>query len=125
MKPNRCVELSRVEREAQNALVGLVLLATPLANLPLPPFTPARGSKHQATSSAGTVEFPWADPSADVIRSCHTECINGTLLCGSSLSAAEEPYYEHRGTVIVKDGEMVLEVEYPGGRPYLIRGKSS
>ena len=39
MKPNRCVELSRVEREAQNALVGLVLLATPLANLPLPPFT--------------------------------------------------------------------------------------
>jgi hypothetical protein len=31
--------------------------------------------------------------------------------------AAEEPYYEHRGTVIVRDGEMVLEVEYPGGRP--------
>src|SRR4051794_33030206 len=28
-----------------------------------------------------------------------------------------------RGTVIVRDGEMVLEVELPGDRPYLIKGK--
>jgi hypothetical protein len=28
-----------------------------------------------------------------------------------------------RGVVIVRDAEMVLEVECPGDRPYLIRGK--
>jgi hypothetical protein len=28
------------------------------------------------------------------------------------------------GTVLVRDGEMVLEVECPGDRPYVIRGKA-
>jgi len=32
--------------------------------------------------------------------------------------------YETRGTVIVREGEMVLEVEWPDARPYLIRGKA-
>ena len=33
--------------------------------------------------------------------------------------------YAYRGTVIVRDGEMLLEVECPDERPYVIRGKAS
>ena len=33
--------------------------------------------------------------------------------------------WSYRGTVIVRDGEMLLEVEVPDERPYVIRGKAS
>jgi hypothetical protein len=39
------------------------------------------------------------------------------------LSAADEASTQ-RGTVVERDGEMVLEVECPDDRPYVIVGKS-
>jgi len=42
------------------------------------------------------------------------------------LSAADAETAEHnyRGTVIIRENEMVLEVELPGDEPYLIKGKT-
>jgi hypothetical protein len=46
------------------------------------------------------------------------DAVDFEFVCADDTSSIQ------RGVVIVRDTEMVLEVECPGDRPYLIRGKA-